>query len=348
MCNLAGYIGNRRAAPILIEMMKKQEGFMGGYYSGISTISNGRLYHAKVVGSIEQLLHKTEALQFPGNVGIIHSRSESGGGPSCAHPFVSSGGNMAYIANGDFGFYNTEQSKINASDVAIKLEKKGYRFETLSPDLEHYVALNEGNYVHMSEAMCHLISLLLHEGYDHDEAMARAFAKLPAELVGLMIDARLPDRIVAARINMPMMVGQGEQETFVATTAMAFPKEVDIHRIFPVTPASVTEVFVNDIKMSQHDPTIDIVSEITEKLWKDMHVSIEKFLLNSKNDPKSMPQIVNHVKELIPTDQMNQTHHIVYEILRSLKSEGRLIKSHQTVPSAPEGMEAPHIKMYLI
>ena len=31
MCNIAGYVGTKRAAPILLEMMKKEEGFAGGY-----------------------------------------------------------------------------------------------------------------------------------------------------------------------------------------------------------------------------------------------------------------------------------------------------------------------------
>ena len=45
MCNIAGYVGEKRAAPILIEMMKKQEGFAGGYYTGIATIHKGKIYH---------------------------------------------------------------------------------------------------------------------------------------------------------------------------------------------------------------------------------------------------------------------------------------------------------------
>ncbi len=47
MCNIAGYVGERQAAPVLIEMLKKQEGFAGGFYSGIATIHEGRIYYAK-------------------------------------------------------------------------------------------------------------------------------------------------------------------------------------------------------------------------------------------------------------------------------------------------------------
>ena len=37
MCNIAGYVGTRPAAPILLEMLKKQEGFAGGELYGVPT-----------------------------------------------------------------------------------------------------------------------------------------------------------------------------------------------------------------------------------------------------------------------------------------------------------------------
>ena len=45
MCNIAGYVGNgkQEAAPILLEMMRAQEGYAGGYYTGIATIHEGKL-----------------------------------------------------------------------------------------------------------------------------------------------------------------------------------------------------------------------------------------------------------------------------------------------------------------
>ena len=61
MCNIAGYVGERDAAPILIGMMKREEGFAGGYYTGIATLSGGRLYHAKLTGDTDRLLALTGA-----------------------------------------------------------------------------------------------------------------------------------------------------------------------------------------------------------------------------------------------------------------------------------------------
>ena len=70
MCNIAGYIGEKRAAPILIEMLRRQEGFDGGVCTGIVTLHEGRLYYRKVVGGVDALLKATDAMSLPGTVGI--------------------------------------------------------------------------------------------------------------------------------------------------------------------------------------------------------------------------------------------------------------------------------------
>ena len=61
MCNLAGYAGNRRAAPVLLEMLRKQQAYNGGKSTGIATIHNGKIYMRKVVGNVDDLIRSTEA-----------------------------------------------------------------------------------------------------------------------------------------------------------------------------------------------------------------------------------------------------------------------------------------------
>lgn len=43
MCNIADYNGTRQAAPILLQMIRAQEGLDGGFYTGIATFHEGRL-----------------------------------------------------------------------------------------------------------------------------------------------------------------------------------------------------------------------------------------------------------------------------------------------------------------
>ena len=115
MCNIAGYVGERRAAPILLEMLKREEGFEGGYSTGIATLHEGKIYYAKLVGDVDRLTSLTEAASLPGNIGIIHSRSGGREGAEWAHPFIAKKNGeivTAYIANGAQGFFRQFKRKL--------------------------------------------------------------------------------------------------------------------------------------------------------------------------------------------------------------------------------------------
>ena len=56
MCNIAGYIGKKQAAPILLDLLRRQECYDGGAGTGIATIHEGKLYFRKVLGDVETLL----------------------------------------------------------------------------------------------------------------------------------------------------------------------------------------------------------------------------------------------------------------------------------------------------
>jgi len=96
MCNIAGYTGSKQAAPILIEMIKRQEKLDGGLSTGIATIHNGKIYTAKVTGDADELIKSTDAMNFPGTVGIIHSRPDNNY-VEYAHPFISADKTCALV-----------------------------------------------------------------------------------------------------------------------------------------------------------------------------------------------------------------------------------------------------------
>ena len=79
MCNIAGYVGEREAAPILIEMIRAQEGFLGGYFTGLATVDGGRIHYAKLTGDADRLVALTEAARLPGRIGIVPHWGAAGG-----------------------------------------------------------------------------------------------------------------------------------------------------------------------------------------------------------------------------------------------------------------------------
>jgi glutamine phosphoribosylpyrophosphate amidotransferase len=101
MCNIAGYVGNRQAAPILLDMIRRQQDYDGGVSTGIVTYHEGHLYIKKIIGDVDELIKHTDALSLPGTIGIAHTRP---GGTSKtyghAQPFVTVEGNMAACTNG--------------------------------------------------------------------------------------------------------------------------------------------------------------------------------------------------------------------------------------------------------
>ena len=127
MCNIAGYIGDELAAPILLEMTERQQGFAGGYSTGIATIYDGELHSAKVVGDVSTLKAETIAANLPGKIGIVHSRSRGGGGLCWAHPFLDCEKRIAYLANGDIGLF---QEEWNANRIAEELIANGHTFDS--------------------------------------------------------------------------------------------------------------------------------------------------------------------------------------------------------------------------
>ena len=74
MCVIAAYVGSREAAPTLIDMLRREQGLGGGFYTGIATIHEGRLHYEKALGDLDTLLAETPAAQLPGTIGIAHGR----------------------------------------------------------------------------------------------------------------------------------------------------------------------------------------------------------------------------------------------------------------------------------
>lgn len=326
MCNIAGYIGNKNAAPILCAMMKKQEGFGGGYYTGITTHDGTNMHSTKVIGNLNNLLEETDAFSFPGHVGFLHSRSKSGGGVEWGQPFLSGDGELSFIANGTFGVFNNEQSKKRRCDRALLLESLGYDFKSRAVGaIGDYPLLSDGTAIHASDILCQDIAHNISSGLTVDAAMSKTFSEMPIEAVGVVIYRKNPDSIFVTRVNFPMMIGiANDGDTYIATTALAFPDDVEFRLIHPLPPCCTCEVFQGGYKVSPYPVAINGVAEITPSIWRHAYDRIYSALQSAEKSSYAVQELIDLCEPVWPANKIAQGAMLIYEVLRALHIDGKL------------------------
>lgn len=348
MCNIAGYIGKKNAAPILCEMMKKQEGFGAGYYTGITTHDGENMHSAKVIGNMKNFLNETNGITFPGSMGFLHSRSKSGGGVEWGQPFLAKNGDVSYIANGAAGVFLTEDLKAKRCALALELEAKGYNFLSRCEGvIGDYPALADGTSIHVSDLMCQYIAYLMDEGYAPTEAMSKAFSEYPAEVVGLIIRKENPRSIFVTRINYPMMIGiTTDGETYLATTALAFPEDVEFKTIELLPPAMTYEIFEGGYRATTDPVEIHNIASITPDIWHEAYVRTEKFL-REKGEPVTVEAALDPCKDVWPDGKVGQIEPLIYGVMYGLHKEGRLGVAYVEEDGAFDGYKMDKFKIYL-
>jgi hypothetical protein len=338
MCNIAGYIGDRPAAPILIEMMKRQEGFCGGYYTGITTLHEGKLYHAKVMGDVETFLEQTGGMEFPGNVGIIHSRSKSGGDWHWGHPFVSPDDSLSLILNGAKDKF---MPLCDDDGAARLLWEAGTVFETECPwteKLKNYPRLPNGSSVHFSEVLCLLADYYKKEGnLPAWQAVEKAFLRMPGEIVALGLYANDPGTVTFAKYNMPMSVARTEREVFIGSFSVAFPKDREYLTLDELPSASSGSITLDGTFVHRFKPVLEL-GRMTPQILHDAWEAVLQTL--REEGPCSIGRL-NKAVRVLWGDKVDLRYPATYSILQQLEDQGRLEIHSQRVPGAAPGLTAP-------
>ncbi len=345
MCVIAGYTGKHRAAPILIEMMRRVEYFDGGLACGIATIHEGKLYSVKVVGTVEDLVRNTDAMSFPGTTGIIHTRP-AGGRASHAHPFVGEGGEFAFCENGTYYQVAAPEYKKNGEAILADLYRKGVTFTSAIGKPgdkwdDYHMLLPSGQTIHNAESYTQYIADAVKDipadrlADAIAEKTAEALSLMPSELVTLSIHARLPDTITIGRVTRSMAYATLDGDTYLCTTPMGFPDEVQkqpVTFIPPVTMAQATSrgltllnLPIKGVRCEQGDARAEaIVRNHLEELLtaaKDAPLSLyelEAAGLDLWHEPMIDCDIVS------PVGKVKETAAVVYRVLWSFHREGRL------------------------
>jgi len=195
MCGIVGYVGPRRALPILIEGLKRLE-YRGYDSAGVVVSDNGRLIAEKCAGKIKFLEAQLASKDFQSGHGIAHTRWATHGEPTDqnAHPHYDCKKEIALVHNGIIENYRA---------LREYLEKKGHKLIT-DTDTEILVHLVEEHY----------------EG-NLTEAVRNALTQVDGTYGIAVITSHEPGVIVAARQGSPLVLGHGIGENFVASDVSA-------------------------------------------------------------------------------------------------------------------------------
>ena len=244
MCGIVGYIGDGNVYDILIKGLHRLE-YRGYDSAGVALAApNGKLSVYKAMGKVSNLESFCADKNKEARAGIAHTRWATHGEPSDmnAHPHFSEDGNIALVHNGTIENYKL------LKDV---LEKHGCTFRS-ETDTEVLVQLIE--YIRVTNK-CTLLS-----------AVRQALKQVVGAYAIAVLEKDNPDTIVAARQSSPLVIGIGENETFLASDATPFVeytkdavylKDGEIAEIKRGEPLKITtldneeaEVDVTTLKMS--------------------------------------------------------------------------------------------------
>ena len=205
MCGIVGYIGKREAYPILIKGLRRLE-YRGYDSAGVALLnSEGCLNVYKTKGKVDNLVEFCNDKDVSGSVGIAHTRWATHGEPSSlnAHPHYSQSKNLAIIHNGIIENY---------ADLKTKLQAKGIVFMS-DTDTEVIVQMVEYIMDKKNLDVLTAVQLTLHE-------VIGAYAIA-------IIDKRVPNQIIAARKQSPLVVGIGKNEFFLGSDASPIVEYTD-------------------------------------------------------------------------------------------------------------------------
>jgi len=201
MCGIVGAVGERNVVPILVEGLRRLE-YRGYDSAGVAAIANGVVERRRRLGKVAELEAALASDPLSSPIGIAHTRWATHGAPSeaNAHPHMS-GDDLAIVHNGIIENYEA---------LRDKLQGLGYRFETETD----------------TEVIVHGIQHHLKTSPDLIDAVRATVAELEGAYALVVVSRDKPDRMILARWAMPVVVGLGIQENFVAS---------DIAALLPVT-----------------------------------------------------------------------------------------------------------------
>jgi glutamine---fructose-6-phosphate transaminase (isomerizing) len=200
MCGIIGYVGSRECQPLLIQGLERLE-YRGYDSAGIALLEESGLEYVRAVGPLDNLKERADGTRSAATTGLGHTRWATHGGVTeqNAHPLAG----------------------CEPERVSIVLNGIVENFRELRE------SLSADGHTFTSETDAETVTHLVERHYDGDlvEATRAAFAELEGHFAFVVIHRDHPGLLVAARHQVPLVVGVGEGEMFLGSNAAAFLRE---------------------------------------------------------------------------------------------------------------------------
>ncbi len=195
MCGIVGYIGNRKAVPIILDGLKRLE-YRGYDSAGIAVLEDGVLSVRRAQGKLRNLEEALRLNPMDGDFGIGHTRWATHGRPTeeNAHPHRDCHGDIVVVHNGIVENYLALKQQLTA---------EGHKFCTETD----------------TEVIAHLVEKYFDGNLEN--AVRDTVRQLKGVFALSVISRKDPYKIVAARLGPPVVVGLGDGEYFVASDVPA-------------------------------------------------------------------------------------------------------------------------------
>ena len=198
MCGIVGYIGNKKASPILINGLLRLE-YRGYDSAGIATMENEKIQVMKNKGRVNNLYELDGINDLVGTIGIAHTRWATHGKPSRenSHPHMDNSNSFVVVHNGIIENYH---------EIKEFLKENGYNFLSATdteviPNLIHYY--------------------FEQEKIDDDKRILRAVSNACKDLKGSyaieILSKYSKDKMIVVRKDSPLVIGKGDGENYLSS-----------------------------------------------------------------------------------------------------------------------------------
>ena len=198
MCGIVGYIGNKKAKPILINGLLRLE-YRGYDSAGVATLEQNGINVVKNKGRVAELEKVPGINSLDGTIGIAHTRWATHGKPSNenSHPHTDAKKHFAVVHNGIIENYN---------ELRKFLTDNGYTFYSETD----------------TEVVPNLIDYYYKQDEKEDEmkvlrAVTKACSRLEGSFALEIISSFMPDKMIVVRKDSPLVIGKTDTENYISS-----------------------------------------------------------------------------------------------------------------------------------